>query len=462
MHPRSVIRDTLRILVLDQDPAFQRRVGQRLRNDGHFMETAVELEEAEASIQAVPVDAMIISYEAVQGADGIARLHRLTENAPLIVSLSESSVSATVAAMRAGADDVIIRRAAAGRFISRLTSLTRSRFNQSASSAQSETLTSTPTSAMIGMSEQVRLLRGRIERFARSDAPVLIAGECGTGREFSAQMIHEASNRGREQYTVFDCKRETDADITAKLLGPTGAKGLVGSLISETLGGTLVLKNANHLPSWAQAAIAERLIASSQTGLNMAENSAPVRLITLVEGADGTRNSDLRPDLFHALAVLTLTVPQLRERREDILPLARNFLDRASIEAGKNLQQFSEAAERLLLTHDWPNNLDELQSIVEQAVANSVGTTIESEAIVLPRLDDQIAALSSLGRVMASQQTSDSKLGEIAPYRDQERWIIERALEAFDGNITRAAAALEISPSTIHRKRQSWSDEIAA
>lgn len=463
MQPRSVIRDTLRVLVLDQDPAFQRRLGQKLQSDGHSIETATQLEEAEASMQAIPVDAMVVSYEAVHGADGLARLHRLAENAPLVVSLSESSVSATVAAMRSGADDVIIRRAAAGRFVSRINALMRSRFNYGTAPLPADASQhNSVTAAMIGTSEQVRLLRGRLERFARSDAPVLIAGDKGTGREFSAQMIHQASNRANEPYGLFDCQKASDSDIAARLLGVAGAKGLAGTAVSDSLGGTLVLKNADHLPNWAQAAIAERLIASTQTGLAVSDSSAPVRFITLVEAAEGASKTDLRPDLLHALAVLTLTMPQLGDRREDILPLARTFLERASAKAGKNLVHFSSAAERLLLTHDWPGNLDELDETVQRAVERSVGTTVDVDAIYLPLLDQQIAGLTALGAAMATGSSDDGVGADIAPFRDQERSIIERALDAFDGNITRAAAALEISPSTIHRKRQSWSDDIAA
>ena len=448
MQPRSALREPLRILVLDRDPAFQRRLTQRFQKNGQRLEIVTTLEDAERSIERAPVDAMIVSFEVADGADGLLRLARLAPAAPMIVTLAESSVSATVAAMRSGADDVIIRRAAAGRFSQRLTTLMRTRRNEMTADRNGEASSHPVISAMIGTSDQVQSVRARIERFARSDAPVLISGQGGTGREFAASMIHKASARSDEAFVVLDCANENDDTIRQQILGDASALGLAGALIAKALGGTLVLKNADHLSPWLQAAIAERLTAPGQAGLTTADDASPVRLITLVGLNEGSAISSLRPELFHSLAVLTLALPALNARREDILPLARSFLEQAAGGSEQGPKGFSNAAERKLLTYDWPGNLDELAAMVQHAIVRTKDDTIDADC--LPFLTSAETNLS--GPPSLSEVTSST----IEPYRDQERRIIENALAAFDGNITRAAAALEISPSTIHRKRQSW------
>jgi two-component system repressor protein LuxO len=150
--------------------------------------------------------------------------------------------------------------------------------------------------------------------------------------------------------------------------------------------------------------------------------------------------------------VLPIRMPALRDRREDILPLATSFLARFAEEEGRAFSEIAPCAGERLLTHGWPGNVRQLENAIRQAVVMHEGTRLLAD--MLP------AFLTGQGlstRLEPMRERGPRRAIEIEPLWAQEKRIIESALDAFDGNIAKAAAALEISPSTIYRKRQSWS-----
>jgi two-component system repressor protein LuxO len=177
-----------------------------------------------------------------------------------------------------------------------------------------------------------------------------------------------------------------------------------------------------------------------------------VRLVSATNRApeDEVAAGRFRADLFYRLHVLPIHLAPLRERREDILPLAEAFLARYGAEEGRAFTGFDPGAVALLLGHDWAGNVRQLENAIRQVVVLHDGGTVTAE--MLP------AAI----RRPAGPAPANGDGAAIAPFRDQERRIIEAALTAHGGSIARAAAALEISPSTIYRKKQEWQARLSA
>ncbi len=167
-----------------------------------------------------------------------------------------------------------------------------------------------------------------------------------------------------------------------------------------------------------------------------------------------------REDLFYRLHVLPIRLPALRERREDIPSLAQTFLKKYAAEENRRFQRFSTYAEALLLQHSWPGNVRELENVIRQLVVMNDGDEV-TELMLSPLLRDQ--AVPVLSEIAFSASEPMPSMGRsIEPLWFQEKQIIETTLETFDGNIALAAAALEISPSTIYRKKQSWAERAGA
>ncbi|MCR9062089.1 MAG: sigma-54-dependent Fis family transcriptional regulator, partial [Rhodobacteraceae bacterium] len=165
-----------------------------------------------------------------------------------------------------------------------------------------------------------------------------------------------------------------------------------------------------------------------------------------------------REDLYYRLHVLPVHLPPLRERRDDILPLAETFLDRYSSEERRNFKGFDADAETRILSYGWPGNVRQLENTIRQMVVMNDGAAVTYDMLPMVIRDQSSRpnAIIDLSRERSRVSVPSRPFGSIEPLWAQERRIIEDALDAFDGNIAMAAAALEISPSTIYRKRQSW------
>jgi two-component system repressor protein LuxO len=218
-------------------------------------------------------------------------------------------------------------------------------------------------------------------------------------------------------------------------------------------GGTLFLDEIAEMDLALQA----KLLRFVQTGAIRRVGGSELRRVNVRIVSATNRDPEVevaagrfRADLFYRLHVLPIHLPPLRERREDIIPLAEAFLARYGAEENRTFHGFDEGATARLVGHDWSGNVRQLENAIRQVVVLHDGGTVSDE--MLPVAIRQPAAPADLASTPQA----------IVPFRDQERRIIEAALSAFGGSIARAAAALEISPSTIYRKRQEWSERLCA
>ena len=295
-----------------------------------------------------------------------------------------------------------------------------------------------PAHALIGDSPDVQSLREQIERIARSQAPVLITGEPGTGKAVIARQIHARSPRAGAPYVEVPCSALSADQLDAELFGKSGA-----FLAAD--GGTLVLEDVDSLPLNCQTkvhkAVSDRAIRAIGA---FADSAVDVRLITSsskdLEAEVAARR--FRHELLYRINIIALAIAPLRERPLDILPLARDFLERQAERVGRQGIRLSPDAETALLGHTFPGNVRELESVLERAMALSNGGIIESADLHFAK-PEKPAGMAA---------TSNQALPEVI--EQLERAQIQSALEACRYNKTKAAAHLGITFRALRYKME--------
>jgi DNA-binding NtrC family response regulator len=299
--------------------------------------------------------------------------------------------------------------------------------------------------ALVGESPPMRLLKDLVARVSPTRTSVLIQGESGTGKELVARAIHWHNGRRAEAFVPVDCAAISESIIESELFGHakgafTGAEQATPGLIRSADKGTLFLDEVGELPLGLQAKflrfIQERAVrpvgATSEFPVDVRIVAATHR--NLIEEMARGR---FRPDLYYRLSAVTLQVPPLRERGDDILLLARHFVAALSRE-GMPSRTLSEEAERILCQHTWPGNVRELENAIRSAMAFARGRTL------LP------GDLPALAEASAAPPSMRPPVGGLLA--DVERETIARALRQTGGNRRKAARLLGISEATLYRR----------
>lgn len=307
------------------------------------------------------------------------------------------------------------------------------------------------TARLIARSRAMRALFGELRRFAVADANVLITGETGVGKDFLAETLHRSGPRRKEPFLKIDCPSLAPSLLEAELFGHergafTDATIARPSRFELAGRGSVYLDRVGELPLELQPKLL-RLV-EDKRGERLG-GTVPfeirARLIASADAGieDAVRERTFRGDLYHRLRVLPLAVPPLRERRPDILPLARTFLADIAKRDGRSTPQLSQAACELLLAYDWPGNVRELRHVMERALLASKD----------PQLDIRDLPMELLEQSATAADVPDSML----PTLDQiERRYIEQTLRRMRGNQTRAAAILGISRKALWEKRKRY------
>jgi two-component system repressor protein LuxO len=391
--------------------------------------------------------------------DAMARLVRLAAGA-LVVALSEgSSVSAAVAAMRAGAHDFIARPIGAAAFATRIGELAQ-RHGKARALTVPRREGPADFAGFVGASSQMHYVYEQIERIAPSAAPVFITGESGTGKDVCAEAIHSRGPRAQQPFIAINCAAIPRDLLESELFGVvrgafTGAHEDRKGAAELADGGTLFLDEIGEMDLSLQA----KLLRFLQTGTLSRVGEAAARRINARVVCATNRNPmqliadrRFREDLFYRLHVLPIHLPPLRQRPADILVLARHFLARFSAEEGKSFAEFPAETANLLIARDWPGNVRQLQNLMRRLAVMVDGGEISARMVEAADIESLALARPATGSPAAPARP------QVLPMWRQEQRIIEDAIASFSGNIALAAAALELSPSTIYRKRQAWAE----
>jgi DNA-binding NtrC family response regulator len=298
---------------------------------------------------------------------------------------------------------------------------------------------------MVARSEEMQKVLELARRVSHVDSTVLITGESGVGKERVARFIHDESSRATRPFVAINCAAVTETLLESELFGHakgsfTGATTDRAGLFESAHGGTLFLDEVGEVPASMQAKLLRVL--QEREVRRVGENKSRAIDVRVLAATNrdlmaAVESGQFRKDLYYRLRVVELRIPPLRERREDILPLAREFLATAIERAKRKMCGLAPTAADQLVRYDWPGNVRELENAIERAVALSVGTQIvpddlpEEVRVALP-------AVYAPGRVRT--------LDEV------ERDYIRAALRANGGNRTKTAQQLKIGIATLHRK----------
>lgn len=305
----------------------------------------------------------------------------------------------------------------------------------------------------IGSGPAMRALFTIIDNAAASKAAVFITGESGTGKDICAQTIHRLSPRRTKPFVALNCAAIPHDLIESELFGHvkgafTGATDHRDGAIARAEGGTLFLDEICDMPAAMQSKLLRFLQDFHYTRLGDHKiKRADIRIMcaTNKDPADEISRGRFRDDLYYRLHVVPIAMPPLRGRADDILDLADYFLHLYAKEENKPFKKFSAAAEDFMVRYPWPGNVRELQNIIRYSIVLYNGVEIEADMLA--------SQLKTIPGHMLSLPPSPAAM---QPLWLVEKQAIEQAIAACGGNIPKAAALLEISPSTIYRKKQSW------
>ena len=296
----------------------------------------------------------------------------------------------------------------------------------------------------VAMSQLMDLAR----RVAKVDATVLITGESGSGKERVARLVHEQSTRAAGPFVAVNCGAIPEALLESELFGHargafTGATQDRLGLFEAANGGTLLLDEVGEVSPAMQVkllrALQEREV--RRVGENKSrEVDVRVLAATNRELARRVAAGDFRQDLYYRIKVVELHVPPLRERRDDVLPLARVLLADAALRMKRKISGIASGAAEQLLRYEWPGNVRELENTMERAVALARGSRVEFED-----LPEEVR-----------QAVPTPLAGKIRPLGEVEREYILAALKLNRGNQTRTAEQLRIGSATLYRKLRSY------
>ena len=311
----------------------------------------------------------------------------------------------------------------------------------------------TPSFAgIVGTSVPMQQVYGLMKRAMEADVTVLVRGESGTGKELVAKALHANGARSTGPFLAVNCAAVPESLIESELFGHepgafTGATQRRAGCFERAHGGTLLLDEIADMKPELQAKLLRVL---QERELQRVGGTATIPVDVQVIAATNQdleaamRAGAFRDDLYYRLAVFPIVLPPLRERREDLPQLVDHCLRQHAERHGEPVKGVHPGAMRRLLAYDWPGNVRELYGVLERAALLEAGDTIR-----VVRLPAQV------GSVLPDRATGHAAEA-VAPLADVERRAVERALEAADGNVTRAAQSLGINRATLHRKLKKY------
>jgi DNA-binding NtrC family response regulator len=450
----------IRVMVVDDDSVLRRLVSEQVARMGFDSTPASSGEEALNALAGSDFDVMLLDIRmpGLSGLDTLREVRKLEDAPEVIMLTADTSLGTGIEAMRLGAYDyltkpatldeieAVIRKADEKRRLVRQNASLRDAVRAPADEAQS---------SLIFKSGSMEGLVALAEAAARADSTVILTGESGTGKDVLARFIHARSQRADTPMLSVNCAALPEALFESEFFGHergsfTGATSTKRGLIEAADSSTLFLDEVGEMPAQTQVKLLRfleegrfRRVGSTR------DRDADVRVLAatnrnLTEDVTAGR---FRADLFYRLNVISLHVPPLRQRREDIPALVEHFLTVFRERFNRPSLNLSEDARARLNAYDWPGNVRELRNTLERAAALTTADLIEADQVLPPD--------ASTGPVDGkTHATNDAPM----TLEQLERQHILRVLEESDGNRERAAAVLGISARTLYRKLREYGD----
>ncbi len=437
-----------KILVVDDEHLIRWSLEQNLKKQGYEVSTAGSGEDALRLLQEEPPDLMLLDIQlpGMNGMEVLEKVKELEEDVIVIMVTALGVLETAVKAMRLGAYDyinkpfnldelaIVIKKALETRELKRevahLRAVQPKRFS---------------IDSIIGTSSDLQHVLTMVRKIAQSDAgTVLIQGESGTGKELIAKALHYESGRADKPFMAINCAAVPETLLESELMGHekgafTDAKSQKKGLFEMANGGTVFLDEIGDMPMAIQAKLLRVLEDRTFRRVGGTRDiHVDIRIVSATNRdlLQAIEEKAFRNDLYYRLQVIPIFLPPLRERRNDILVLAKSFIETFNREFGKNVREISPAAEKILVEYDWPGNIRELRNVIERAVILE---------------DDEVMEPEHLPRELVSRcaPSGGSPLIFALPpdgidIEDVERELIRQALESSDGNQSKAAKKLNL------------------
>ncbi|OBU15138.1 sigma-54-dependent Fis family transcriptional regulator [Photobacterium aquimaris] len=408
------------------------------------------------------------------GMEVLQQVRQQHGNIPVVIMTAHGSIDIAVDAIRQGAQDFLIKPCEADRL--RITVNNVFKGNTKSSDTASKQSDGAQYQGFIGNSLPMQAVYRVIESAASSKATVFITGESGTGKEVCAEAIHAASPRHDKPFIALNCAAIPKELIESELFGHvkgafTGASTERQGAVEMAHNGTLMLDELCEMDLDLQS----KLLRFIQTGTYQKVGSSKTSRVDVRFVCATNRNpwqevqeGRFREDLYYRLHVIPITLPPLRDRGEDIIEIAHALLGLMSLEEGKDFSRFSKEVLQLIASYSWPGNVRELQNIIRNIVVLNTGEEVTKEMVPPPinaifgaEIASPMSIYPQLNTLTSAVNTSF--VDEVHKDKIEPLWIVEKraiqwAIDACDGNIPRAAGLLEVSPSTIYRKLQTWQE----
>ncbi len=457
-----------RILIVEDNPTMRDGLQQMLSRAGHEVETAADGPSALAACRERATDLVITDFK-MEGMTGIDVLDSLRKQGfpgdpDVILITAYGTIDIAVEAMKRGAIDFISKPFDTDEFKVKVEKALRTRDlrrERDAFKAEAEYLREEVEHAfgeIVGKSDSMREIFESVRKVAETNTSVYIYGESGTGKELIARAIHRESPRRDGPFIKVNCSALPEGLLESELFGHE--KGAFTGAIRERKGrfeladgGTLFLDEIADIPLSTQVRLL-RVLQEKEIERVGGEKTIPVdvRIISATNRdlvplvAKGT----FREDLFYRLHIIPVTVPPLRDRKEDIAPLVQHFLRSVTADIGKSIQGITDEGLALLERYDWPGNVRELENMIERAIVLCEGDVLGVEEFPLDARATPRAAGDPLAPPPLGTVTLDEALARL------ERAMIERALTEARGVKTRTAELLGIKTSALYYKLEKY------
>lgn len=454
MGPSSI---KAKILIVDDDRNIGKMISATLQKQKRY-ECAMALsgEECLQTVRNDPPDLILLDIQ-MPGIDGLQTLERLKQlepNIPVVMMSAHGTIERAVRSMKLGAHDFIEKPFASDRLLVTVeNALITSSLKKEVTELRSELKKKYSFENIIGESGAMQDVFRAVEKVIDSNVTVLIQGESGTGKELIARAIHYHSRtRGNKPFVAVNCTALPESLLESELFGHekgafTGAAGRRIGKFELANGGTIFLDEIGLMSPTMQSKVLrvlqerefERVGGNELVRVDVRFISATNRDLE-----EAVKKGEFREDLYYRIAVFPIKLPPLRERKEDIPPLAAFFLKKYSQEEGKEIEGISADALELLMAYHWPGNVRELENAIERAVV------LAASKEIMP--SDLPAAVRALGEKRLYE--SDHTLANWIEKLEEE--ALRQALLECGGNVSQTAKKLGIGRATIYRKAKKY------
>lgn len=473
------------ILLVEDSPSLTSVYQSYLEQEDYLLISVASGKEAMIQINRRPPDAIILDLKLpdMHGMDILRHIQQEQLPCSVIIITAHGSIDIAVDAMHHGAFDFLVKPFNAKRLKITLSNALNNLALTKEVATLKENFDRNQYEGFIGESLSMQAIYRIIDSAATSNATIFITGESGTGKEVCANAVHNRSQRNTKPFIALNCgaipKDLMESEIFGHIKGAfTGAQSNRDGAATQADGGTLFLDEICEMDLDLQTKLLRFIQTKTfQRVGGLKPETVDVRFIcaTNRDPWQEVQAGRFREDLYYRLHVIPIHLPPLRERDTDVKLLIDSLLLQYSREENKPFKQFSTMATQILMTYPWPGNVRELQNVIRNIVVLNTGSEVTPEMIPPPVYCDPANALSakpvpsiSVSRENGSLDTPSLPTSEIPPEPEVDKqdvilplWqvekeAIEQAISNCNGNIPRAAALLDVSASTLYRKKERW------